>query len=277
MFQSRLTQIAKKSIVLKLISFFLVTLGILGFLFASKGIAQVANKDTMIIPFPNLAKESYTLTPVGEIFKFATCTRKDLTFTISSAMIGPGGGPIPHVHHYTPEWFWTPKGGYELFESEQEFPSVNNPPTAEAAGKTKIYTVQTKPNGIIYGPRFHVHGFTNATNEMLPITFIWMRANDVPDFLPYHDGGIREYFEETGFKIDDLNKLPEITNASRAAFATDAPKYGINQSTFFLQYVKEISDKIPTSLATMKDDQNLNAMIKMIEDFNSGDKSVSCI
>jgi hypothetical protein len=263
-------------ILLKLFAIVLSTLTILGFSYAYQGTSSVAVADTINdIPMPKLEKPVYILGPAGELFSFATCNRGDLGFTIGASTIPPGQGPIPHIHHHTNEWFWTPKGGIELFHSERRFPLISFPATSDSAGRTKVYLIPTQPNGIVHGPKFYVHGFTNQTSETLPLTFIWAEDKDSPEY-PLHDGGIREYFDEVGIKVDDLNNLPPITDEARRAFVTQATKYGINQSDYFLKYVNEISTEIPDSIANLRDDKTLNEILNAIKEFNSGSTEVTC-
>ena len=227
------------------------------------------------IPMPKIEKPLLILTPAIEIFNIASCSTKDIGFSIASAKIPPGGGPMPHVHYFINEWFWTPEGGIELYSSVRQYPNINEPPTQDAAGKTELHIINMKPQQVVYSPKHHVHGFVNSTTKTLPITFVWLKDKVAPDF-PFRDGGMREYFTDSGVRITDLNNLPKVTDASRAAFVNLAPKYGINQSAYYLQYASAITDKVPDELAKIKNDQDLGKVIKVIKAFNRGDKSVSC-
>jgi len=226
-----------------------------------KALSQRESIETIAeVPMPKLKKPVYILGPAGEIFNFATCNAGNLGFTIAAADIPAGAGPLPHIHHYTNEWFWTPKGGIEIFHSAQEFPDLKKPATIDANGRTEVYTIDMKSNQIVHGPKFYVHGFVNTTNETAPLTFIWMQDQISPKY-PMNDGGIREYFEEVGIKINDLKALPEITDQARKAFVTQGPKYGINQSYYFLQYVNHVSNKVPSKILNLRDDKSLNRIL----------------
>ncbi|AFY61245.1 mannose-6-phosphate isomerase [Synechococcus sp. PCC 6312] len=227
------------------------------------------------LPFPKVEKPEQILGPAGEIFTFATCNRGTQGFTLADAQIPAGAGPLPHIHHHTNEWFWTPKGGLELFQSVQEYPDLSHPATDEDAGRAKVYTVDTVPNQIVYGPKNRVHGFTNITNETRPLTFIWLQDLTSPDY-PFNDGGIREYFQDVGVPIPDINHLPAITDESKEEFVTHAPQYGINQSDYFLKYVSQVDSHPPLILAKGSNDSDLMAIIDTIQAFNQGDTSVSC-
>lgn len=227
------------------------------------------------IPMPKLEDPLRILTPANEIFEIASCSTKDFGFAITTAQIPPGGGPMPHVHYYINEFFWPQKGGLEIFHSERKFPDMSKPPTEEAAGRAALYSVETQPKQVVYSPHTFMHGFVNPTTETLPMVMIWVRDEVAPDF-EYHDGGMREYFSAVGAHITDLNNLPTVTDAQRNAFVSQAPKFGINQSAFMMQYVTTISDKFPKNLAKLQNPQTLNKVIETIKAFNNGDKSVTC-
>ena len=238
--------------------------------------ASAKTVDTIAdIPTPKVEKPSLILTPAIEIFNIASCSTKDMGFSLASAKIPPGGGPMPHVHYFINEWFWTPEGGIELYSSAREYPDIKQPPTQDGAGKTDLYMINMQPRQVVYSPKHHVHGFVNSTTKTLPITFVWLKDKVAPDF-PFNDGGMREYFTDSGVKITDLDNLPQVTDASRAAFVNLAPEHGINQSSYFLQYVSTISDQIPDELAKLKNDRDLKKIVQAIKAFNRGDKSVSC-
>lgn len=226
-------------------------------------------------PTPKIENPELILGPAGEIFEFSTCNRGDLGFTIANAQIPAGAGPLPHIHHYTNEWFWTPEGNLELFQSASEYPDLNKPATNDQAGRTTLYTVDTSPNQVVYSPKYHVHGFVNTSNKTRPLTFVWIKDQTSPTY-PLNDGGIREYFQEVGIPIKDIEKLPPITDESKKKFVTLAPKYGINQSNYFLKYASAVSGQPPVALANLTNDQDLTRIIDAINAYNQGDQSVKC-
>ncbi|BAQ66052.1 cupin domain-containing protein [Geminocystis sp. NIES-3709] len=227
------------------------------------------------IPMPQIKETENILGPAGEIFKFTTCNRGDLGFSLAYGTIPPGAGPLPHVHHYTNEWFWTPEGGIQLLESTNKYPDLNFPPTPDQAGNGVLYSLDSEPNQIFYGPKYHIHGFINKTTETHPLLFIWMRDESSPKY-PLNDGGIREYFQEVGIPIKDLNNLPPITEKAKRDFVMSASKYGINQSAFFEEYIKDLSDDIPIKLIKLYNEEDLIRIIDAVNAYNQGDKSVSC-
>jgi oxalate decarboxylase/phosphoglucose isomerase-like protein (cupin superfamily) len=227
------------------------------------------------IPMPQVEQPLRILTPANEIFNIASCKVNDLGFTIAQADIPPGAGPIPHVHYYIDEWFWTPKAGLELFHSTRQYPTIKEVPNIAGAGRADMYSIISQANQIIYSPNFYVHGFVNPTTETLPITFVWLK-NDLAPVFPHDDGGMRDFFTEVGVKITDLNNLPSLNDKNKNAVVTEAPRYGMNQSSYFMEYVNSIDNQFPEELAKMQNDEDLKRVIEAVEAFNSGDKSVSC-
>src|SRR3984885_13634684 len=83
--------------------------------------------------------------PAGEIFRFvrtgaSTCGR----YLMAKATIPPGGGPMPHIHHWTDEFFVMPEGGFTLFLGTQLYPSSMLEPGRNAP-KDHIALVATQP------------------------------------------------------------------------------------------------------------------------------------
>lgn len=253
--------------------FLVLVIALGGLTIGVPGALAIATLDNF--PTPNIDKTEKILGPAGGIFEFSTCNADGIGFTIAEAQIPPGAGPLPHIHHYTNEWFWTPKGGLQLFQSVKEYPDLENPATDEQAGNATVYTVNTEPNQIVYGPKYRIHGFANTTMETRPLTFIWLEDPISPAY-ELHDGGIREYFQDVGIPIKDLKHLPAITDQSKIEFVSQAPLYGINQSYYFFQYVDGVSGKLPTPLLNLNNDKKLNRIIETINAYNQGDTSIHC-
>lgn len=259
---------------------FLCSLLILGscFLFGSVPVAHsedATNSGAMDFPpMPKLAKPVLMLGPAGEHFNFVTCQKGDLVFTWADSTIPPGMGPMPHVHHYTNEWFYAAEGGIQLFSSDQDFESVDNPPDAGKGTQTTVYLIPLKAKHVVYGPKFHIHGFNNLDKVNRPLTFIW-KPDPISPPYPYKDGGIREYFEAVAQKIPDLKHIPPISDKNRGLFVSEAPKYGINQSFFFLQYINHVETEIPATL-NHQDNAGLNEILEAVKEYNAGSKEVTC-
>jgi mannose-6-phosphate isomerase-like protein (cupin superfamily) len=187
----------------------------------------------LVKPDPNPLQ---ILTPANEIFTFikvgaTTCHR----YTMVEALIPPGAGPLPHIHHFTDEWFYFPKGGITLQMSMQASPNLNIVPGINAP-KQMLHQVQTSNDSLFYGARYYMHGYINTTNKPLKVITIW-----TPDDAKV---GISNYFREVGQRIIN-GKIPAVNPNNKALFVSQAPKYGINQSSSFNQYVAGVDNDFP--------------------------------
>jgi mannose-6-phosphate isomerase-like protein (cupin superfamily) len=188
----------------------------------------------MVKPDPNPLQ---ILTPANEVFTFikvgaTTCHR----YTMVEALIPPGAGPLPHIHHFTDEWFYFPKGGITLQMSMQASPDIKIIPGINAP-KQILHQVKTSDSSLFYGARYYMHGYINTTNKPLKVITIW-----TPDDAKV---GISNYFHEVGQRIIN-GKIPAVNPTNKALFVSQAPKYGINQSSSFNQYVAGVDNNFPT-------------------------------
>ncbi|WP_009634001.1 cupin domain-containing protein [Synechocystis sp. PCC 7509] len=180
----------------------------------------------------------HILGPAGERFTFVktgatTCGK----YVMAEATVPPGGGPLPHIHHYTDEWFYFPKGGLTLEMGSNTFPDLNVVPGLNAP-KELLHMVKTTRRSLFYGPRYYVHGFVNNTKKPQKLVFIW-----TPDDAKV---GITNYFKEVGQPLPDPANPPAIDPKNKALFVSQGTKYGINQSSDFYQYVNSTDYKFPT-------------------------------
>jgi mannose-6-phosphate isomerase-like protein (cupin superfamily) len=194
--------------------------------------------------------------PAGEIFRFvrtgaSTCGR----YLMAKATIPPGAGPIPHVHHWTDEYFFFPTGGFTMFMGSNVYPSLQLPP-GRGAPKDHIHLVDTPAGGLYYGPRYHVHGLVNSSNETREMVFIWMP--DTPEV------SILNYFKAVGQVLTDVNNPPPISTIAKILFVTEAPKWGINQSSDFFQYVETVDRWTPPM------DDRRQALVDMLREVGDG-------
>ena len=176
------------------------------------------------------------LTPANEIFTFikvgaTTCYR----YTMVEALIPPGAGPLPHIHHFTDEWFYFPEGGITLQMSMQASPDLNIIPGINAP-KQILHQAKTTNGSLFYGARYYMHGYVNTTNKTLKVITIW-----TPDDAKV---GISNYFREVGQPIIN-GKTPAVNPNNKTLFVSQAPKYGINQSSSFNQYVAGVDNNFP--------------------------------
>lgn len=179
-------------------------------------------------PFPNYQPDPKPMIiqgPAGEIFTFTktaatTCGK----YTIADSVIPPGAGPMPHIHHWTDEWFYFPDGGITIYMSEKTYPDVKQVPGHELP-KGVVHRYRTQPGDLIYGPRYYIHGFNNMAKNNRRLIFVWQ-----PD-------KISDYFKEVGQLVTDPKKPPKIDDRNKVLFVTQGPKYGINQSSSWGEYV----------------------------------------
>lgn len=167
--------------------------------------------------------------PAGEIFRFvrtgaSTCGR----YLMAKSMVPPGAGPLPHIHHWTDEFFVMPDGGFTLFMGVQQFPSLSLEPGRNAP-KDHVSLIATKPGDVFYGPRYYIHGLVNNDQKPHEVIYIWMP--DKPE------NSILNYFKAVGQILESPDNPPPIDPIAKIRFVTEATRYGINQSSDFFQYV----------------------------------------
>lgn len=199
--------------------------------------------------FPHYTPDPHPLMilgPAGEIFSFQkTCATTRGWYALAYAVIPPGAGPLPHVHHYTDEWFYFPDGGITIEMGEHRYPTMGMIP-GKTAAKDTFHEVETKPGDIFYGPRYIIHGFFNDTTKTHHLIFVWTP-----------DDGVVDYFREVGQHITDPNHIPPINEANKELFVKHAPKYGINQSSSYDQYIGHNVKGMPPMDAHLTELDNL--------------------
>ena len=190
--------------------------------------------------FDQLANPKHVLGPAGEHFTFLrTGSDTQGQFTVSKAIIPPGAGPIPHVHTLTDEWFYFPKGGITIFcDPVHAYKSLNSVPNTAGVPAAEAQAIQTKDHSLYYGPHYLLHGFYNGTNENLEVTFVWAAK---PGEAKNPAADISGYFLSVGQEVGEFTPGMQPTDAEKTAFVTQAPKWGINQSSYFMQYLASIA------------------------------------
>ncbi|MCP9775903.1 hypothetical protein KBY58_04845 [Cyanobium sp. HWJ4-Hawea] len=189
--------------------------------------------------FQQLSDPPKILGPAGEHFTFLR-TGKDTNgrFTVSKAIIPPGAGPIPHIHTLTDEWFYFPKGGITIFcDPNKAYSTIKEIPNSSSFPGAKAQTINSKDNSLYYGPHYYLHGFYNNTNKNLELYFIWA-AKPGEQRNPAAD--ISGYFLSVGRRVGNFTPGMHPTDQEKNAFVVDAPKWGINQSSSFMQYLTSI-------------------------------------
>jgi len=198
--------------------------------------------ETVGIPFPTYTPSpapEKIIGPPGEQFTFTrTGKNTDNQFTLAEAMVPPGSGPSAHFHDDYDEWFYFPKGGFKLFlDPDHTYKNLNEIPNKNAPG-ADIQLITTKPKSLYYVPRGHIHGFYNDSDQPMPMTFVWAPER------------ITQYFRDTGEPVESFPADFKADPSRLEPFVKDAPKYGINQSQYFMQYLNSISKATDETLAS---------------------------
>lgn len=60
---------------------------------------------------------------------------------------------------------------------------------------------------------------------------------------------ISDYFRNTGETVKQFPSDFKVDATRMASFVNDAPLYGINQSQYFMQYIKSIKQATPQTIA----------------------------
>lgn len=205
-------------------------------------------------PIQSLPTPRRVLGPAGEHFTFLR-TGKDTNgrFTVAKAVIPPGAGPIPHIHMLTDEWFYFPKAGITIFcDPKHAYSSIKAIPNQAGTPGANAQLVTTKDNSLYYGPHYYLHGFYNNTNADLDVYFVWA-AKPGEEGNPAAD--ISDYFFTVGDDVKEFTSGMQPTDQEKAAFVSEAPRWGINQSSFFMQYLASITPASQHSVFLHGNDQ----------------------
>lgn len=139
--------------------------------------------------------------------------------------------PPPHVHHWTDKWFYAPNGGFVIFMGKNKYPDINKA-SGEGSPKDTLEIVKMQPKQLFYGERYIVHGFANITDKPQELYLVWTPDNPKVSILPY--------FLNAGTIKDPSNPNQQPDFMSSIRLVSMAPKYGINQSSNFWQYVEKV-------------------------------------
>ncbi|CAF3202839.1 unnamed protein product [Rotaria socialis] len=222
-----------------------------------------AAKTSSSFTFPYVKPDPYPVLvqiPEGAINNFLkTGSSTGGTYAMVNATIPPGAGPPPHIHHWTNEWFYFPEGGLVIFSSDQQYPNPAQIPNGIQLPKANMHRYYTKPGDLIYGPAFYVHGFRNEGNVSRTVILAW-----TPDVMS-------QYFFEVGQIFTDPCRRPDISTINKALFVSEAPKYGINMSSYWNEYVASWADDFQPALGMAANAQELFDLIA-----NSSSQNDSC-
>jgi mannose-6-phosphate isomerase-like protein (cupin superfamily) len=234
----------------------------ISFLIAGASTSKAA-KTSSSFTFPSVKSDPYPVLvqiPEGAINNFLkTGSSTGGTFALVNATIPAGAGPPPHIHHWTNEWFYFPDGGLVIFSSDQQYPDPAQIPNGIQLPKANMHRYYTKPGDLIYGPAFYVHGFRNEGNVSRTVILIW-----TPDVMS-------QYFFEVGQIVTDPCKMPPVSSINKQLFVSQAPKYGINMSSYWDEYVASWSDDLQPALGMDAHGQELLNLLS-----NTSTQNASC-
>ena len=184
--------------------------------------------------FPDVKPDPYPVLihgPAGELINFTKIGyTTGNSFALAYVIVPPNAGPPPHIHHWTDEWFYFPDGGIVMFTSMVMYPNASSIPNGVQLPKATMHRYLTKPGDLIYGPAFYVHGFRNEDNVSHLVINVW-----TPDV-------ISQYFFQVGQILTSPYNVPPLTDVNKVLFVSEAPKYGINMSATWDEYVESWQD-----------------------------------
>jgi mannose-6-phosphate isomerase-like protein (cupin superfamily) len=148
-------------------------------------------------PIIRIPRQGRTVSLVGDVYRFlATGEDTDFKYALIEALVGPGGGPPPHVHSREDE-------GFYILEGEISF-TVNGERVVATAGMFANMPVGTP------------HSFKNESSKP---------AKMLVSVAP---AGLEKMFMEIGVPLAEgaTTALPP-TSEDIAKLLAIAPKYGI--------------------------------------------------
>lgn len=152
-------------------------------------------------------------------------------YLYAKVTVPPGSGPPPHIHHRTDEWFYVPNGGAVMFHGSLRYMNINWPP--DRTIRDKVSMIPMEKGYLMYGPRYRIHGYTNATDEPIEVHIIW--TPDTPD------ASILGYFLSIYAPVfDDDNLNARFNSIQPIKAVSEARDYGMNFSHSFWQYIRDV-------------------------------------
>lgn len=190
--------------------------------------------------FPKVIPDAnplYAIGGGGELFTFqktgkTTCGQ----YAMAESVVRPGSGPPPHIHHHANEWFYFPDGGIMLMHGSNRFPTMKDIPGVTTP-KERLHLEVTKPGSVYYSSKQHLHGYVNNSSAPKKMISVWSTDED--------NVGISSYFSAISPKVVDALKPPTMTPQNRELYVTQGPKYEINQSAHFWEYVDSVDYNFP--------------------------------
>ena len=92
-------------------------------------------------------QQGCTVSLVGDVYRFlATGEDTNCKYTLIEALVGPGGGPPPHVHSREEEGFYVLEGEITLFIGDQRLVEIAGAPNGKRPFPiAQIKTLQSQP------------------------------------------------------------------------------------------------------------------------------------
>lgn len=191
--------------------------------------------------------------PAGETNNFTLNTADtNGRYTLSDAVIPPGAGPEPHIHHREGEWFYVEEGDLDIgmgdnTYTEGQTPGVNAP-------KDHLHIYHATPGTLLYGRVDQLHFFKNNGTTPAKMLSVWAPS------------GIEVFFYKTGEIIKDPSALPPNNGndpARLAKWKATAPMYGLDFSDNIEQYADSVDYNVDPAMIA---DNHADELISLLRD-----------
>jgi hypothetical protein len=191
------------------------------------------------------------LGPGRDAFTFLrTCAQTGNRYVMATSEIPPGGGPPPHVHIWTAEWFYFPEDGFRLEVGSRRYTSLSQIP-GKTAPKDTVHRIMAHRGDLYFGPSGMLHSFLNTTNRTLPIVTVWAP-----------DDGTTAYFKAVGQPLSEQqseNPPPE-SRVEQSKVVLAAPKFGLIASESHDEFVSGFDTTLPPDMA----DNHAAELVKLL-------------
>ncbi len=156
-------------------------------------------------------------------------------YTLLDITIPPGGGPPPHIHYNSDEWFYFIDEGFTLYLGEERYPEGVIP--GINAPKGNVYAMNAKPGTLFYSPRGQIHSHTNTGTTPARELIIARPSSDLDN-----------WFKLGGVPITDPSNLPALDFSKLASATSVAPDYGLSLSSNFGEFIDKVYSDVPDEI-----------------------------